>query len=79
MLGTKRWDNGFEQHYGIKNGDGIRGDCGCNQAICLEELLVADEFGCKRDVIVWGCLLCLFILTHINGVTQNTHLVSSLL
>ena len=59
MLGTKRWDSGFEQHYGIKNSDGIRGDCGCNQAICLEEMLVADEFGCKRDVTVWGCLFML--------------------
>ena len=45
--------------------------------MCLEELLVADVFECEWIVAMWGCSF--FILIHVDGVTQNIQLVSSLL
>ena len=45
--------------------------------MCLEELLVADVFGCEWGVGMWGCSF--FIMIHVDGVTQNIQLVSSLL
>ena len=33
MLDPKRWDSGFEPHYGIKTSYGIRGGCGSDQTI----------------------------------------------
>ena len=57
MLDTKRWDSGCEPHYGIKTSYSIGCGCGGDQAICLEEMLVADGFGCKREVAIPSFLL----------------------
>ena len=42
-------------------------------------LRVVDGIGCKKEVTCGGGHPFFFIMTHINGVTQNIQLVSSLL
>ena len=51
--------------------------CGSDQAVCFEELLVADDFGLmeRSDHMVEVVTLFL-IMTHVDSVTQNIQLVS---
>ena len=54
--------------------------CGSCQAVYLEELLVEDIFGLKkRSDHVRAVLSSLFIMTHMDSITQNVQLVSRLL
>ena len=42
-LALRGWDSGSEPHYGIKTSSMVYwSSCGSDQAMCLEELLVAD-------------------------------------
>ena len=40
-------------------------------AMCLEELLVADVFGCEWGVTTRGGPSIFFIMTHVDSVTQK--------
>ena len=49
LLGTRSWDSGCEPHYTIKKGLMVCwGSFGSDQAVCREELLVADVLGLKQ-------------------------------
>ena len=50
MLTTSGWDSGCEPHYVIKKSLMMYwSSCGSDQAVCLEELLVANVFGLRRE------------------------------
>ena len=54
--------------------------CGSDQAMCLEELLVADSFWVANGERLRGVILpSFFVMTHMDSVTQNIQLVSNLL
>ena len=66
LLSTRGWDSEGEPYYTIKKSLTVFwGSCGSDQAVCLEELLMADVFwGCEGEWPRRDGPSCFFIVTH---------------
>ena len=71
LHGTRGWDRACEPHYTAKKSLVVYwSSCGSDQAVCPEELLVADSFGLKeRSDHVGVVALYLYYDSPVDSVT----------